>query len=292
MASPPPLRTVTEIVTQALKHVGRTSPTNDEISAGASSLLRQVKKDITSRGLVFPELLTHYVWGTQAGLASYALPTDIDKFQKATVLDASTFPGYLGTAQSGTAGTIRVETTLDEPTISQLQGKYVGIYEGMGFNQIRQVINWNNTTKDLSVSPDWMMDPDSTSKYLIAAGHWPLDEQIYQEDFTRLRLPYTLGRPCICYQDGFNLVLHHVPDKVYLIWITYYAHLDKIDETSTMFRTILTNHENVFVQGIAVKGGQRWDEDRYEREYGIYQDMLGELGGNKTRIRHMKFLNV
>ena len=288
----PTLRTVTEVVTQALKHAGRTSPTTDEISAGSTHLLRQVIKDITSRGLVFPELLSHYVLGTTAGLSSYALPADIDKFQKAQVLDASTFEGYTGTAQSGTASTIRVAATLNEPTITQLRGKYIGIYEGTGINQIRQGVNWNNSTKDFSISPDWTTNPDSSSKYLIGAIHKPLDQKIYESDFLRIQSPFLLGPPTHCFLDSLNLQVYPTPDKVYLLWLTYYAHPDRIDTTSTVFRTILTIHENVFVQGIAVKGGQRWDEDRYEREYGIYQDLLGELGGNKTRIKHMRMFNA
>jgi len=65
-----------------------------------------------------------------------------------------------------------------------------------------------------------------------------------------------------------------------------------LDETDTIFVNLLRELRSVWIQGIAVKTMQRYDEDRYQLELGVYQQMLTYLTVQTTLVSQMQFRDI
>ena len=115
----------------------------------------------------------------------------------------------VGFAQSGTSTTIRLRTGTtatanDAGGFKGLIGKSVTIRAGTGAGQCRRVINYDETTKDATVTPDWDVAPDATSSYIfpqITKGGLTCIEEVV--DGTTLRLTDLLP-------DGYRIANEEV----------------------------------------------------------------------------------
>jgi hypothetical protein len=120
-----------------------------------------------------------------------ARPADRDSVDKRMVNDVINGTGKIidcvdsspiyfptGIAQSGTQNTITLAN--DASTYNdKYNGREIEITAGTGSGQIRQITDYDGSTKVATVSPDWDIIPDNTSQYRVIndcsnnAGGWP-----------------------------------------------------------------------------------------------------------------------
>ncbi len=73
------------------------------------------------------------------------------------------------TAQGGTANDITLDSSASA-TDGYYNGQVIRLTSGTGSGQIRQIIDYNGTTKKAVVSSAWGTNPDATSQFKISTG--------------------------------------------------------------------------------------------------------------------------
>jgi hypothetical protein len=282
--------TVTTIVTEGLKRGGRVNPSSTQITEATEHALREVKSDIMRVAATHPYLQLTATSNTFVGEQRYSLPTDCNVFVSLTLLDGP--DDFRGTAQAGsTSSTIVLDS--DFPAADdEIIGRYILITAGTGVGQYRQTRDYVQSTKVATISPVWTTTPDTTSEFLaVTANHylWPKD---MAKDFDLIENNTDRGRPRMAsiFADEFNLF--YVPDKVYGLLFKYYADLDQLNDTGDVFVNLLREWRSVWIQGIAVKTMQRYDEDRYFQELAVYQAMLDQLANQSCTIGQVTFRDL
>lgn len=76
-----------------------------------------------------------------------------------------------GTAQAGGGATITLDAGAS-PTDQAYLGMIIRITAGTGNGQIRQIIDYNGTTKVATVNQPWATVPDATSQFRLAKGFY------------------------------------------------------------------------------------------------------------------------
>lgn len=280
---------VTSIVTEGLKRGGRVNPSSTQITEATEHALREVKSDIMRVAPSHPYLQLTGTSCTYVGEQRYSLPDDCNEFVSLVLLDGP--DDFRGTAQAGGASTITLDA--DFPSADdEIIGRYVLITDGTGVGQYRQIRDYVQSTKVATISPVWTTTPDNTSVFLVVTTNhylWPRD---MAKDFDLIANNSDRGRPFVAstFADEFNL--YYVPDKVYGLLFKYYADLDQLNDTGDVFVNLLREWRSIWIQGIAVKTDQRYDEDRYQTEYGIYQAMLAELANQSCNIGQVTFRDL
>jgi hypothetical protein len=274
--------TPTSLVTQALKRAGRTTPSSTQIQEALDHQLQEVKADLMLVASTHPNLLATATTVTTRGQQRYAVPPDHNEQQSITLLDG---PDSLrGTCQGGSTTTVIFAATLDV-TEDSIVGKYVLITSGSGIEQYREIIAYVPSTKTATIDLDWLIIPTVGTTYLIATQYtqlWPSD---IATEFDRLDAPTTIGTPVLASLSGQEFLLYPVPDKsTYGLINRYWVDLSSLDESSTLFTQLLTEWRSLWIQGIAVKSMQRFDEDRYQKELQVYNYMLDALGSQTSRV--------
>jgi hypothetical protein len=84
--------------------------------------------------------------------------------------DPHNYPVHAGTAQSGTASSIRLAAGTNATVHTISAGYQIYLNAGTGSGQLREILSWSEATKDLGVTPDWTVTPNSTSQYRVSNG--------------------------------------------------------------------------------------------------------------------------
>jgi hypothetical protein len=263
---------ITTLVTEALKGSGRIAPTATMISDATTLQFRMVKNDLAAVSGRHHTLLTNSVTVTTDGVSRYTWPTAARELESVQLLDGPT--DWTGTAQAGATTSITLANTLNITDSADVRGKFLVLTGGTGAQQIRQVISWDNSTKVAGVSSAWDTTPDATTTYLIATDHrrlWHIDHATV---WVTNPVPGTRGKSYNASPVGRELWLEYAADKAYVLWWTYWAHLDRLDNAGSVLLSHIREHYNVWHQGMITKLNQRYDEDRYPAELSVYQAML------------------
>jgi hypothetical protein len=282
--------TVTQIVTEGLKRGGRVTPSATDITNATDNQLREVKADIM---LVCPTLAALQKTTTAAtfvGEQHTAFPADANIPVSLLLLDGP--DEYRGTATAGSGSSISFALTFPVVASTELNGLYILITSGMGIGQYREIRSYVPGTVTATVSPTWTTNPDNTSVYLVVTRTNYLWDASLPTDIDREPFSLTLGRPITAARFAEEFTLYYVPDKVYGLLFRYYIDIDQLDETDTIFVNLLRELRSVWIQGIAVKTMQRYDEDRYQLELGVYQQMLTYLTVQTTLVSQMQFRDI
>lgn len=288
--------TIASIVTEALKRAGRTTPSATQISDATTHQFREVKAEINTVTGLLPELLTVKVVRMTAGGSVYDWPVDAQDIQSLQVVDYIGSDGYTGTI-AGTAGAYQVTLSPSlNITLEEIKGRYLYIVAGTGVGSYGQVINWDNSTKAavIETTLGWQgaAAPVTNDTYVLENNRQYVWQQDKNTDFNRLVTPQTPSIPRYVSMRARQAHFYECPLQQYpLIW-TYWANLDYLDDTGTVFTRHLRTYRHLWVQGIAVKCMQRYDEDRYMSELKLYQDMLLSYGSHSSQVRQMNFFNV
>lgn len=280
---------IADLVTEALKRAGRTTPTAAQITSATSYCYREVKADLAMRGGRHPVLVTDSISVTTDGLQRYSWPTAARELMSVQFLDGP--DDWRGTAQSASSTTLVLAASLSIADSNDIKGKYLCTTGGTGANQIRQVTGWNNTTKTATVST-WTTTPDSTTTYLIATDHrllWHMDKA---SKWNTIPNPGLRGRSYAAATFGRDLVLEHTADKVYVLWWNYWSHLDRMDNAGSVVLGHIREYLSLWVQGIATKVMQRYDEDRYQSELQVYLAMLQSYEQEGSTVSAIQFHDV
>ena len=277
--------TVASIVTEALKRAGRTSPTATQITDATAHQFREVKADISTVSGYHPSLLTQSMSAGLLGASMYAWPTDAQDIAEIQLIGYPEEGNYRSTCTAGSTTTVTLSAGLDIE-LRAIQGRYIFMTSGTSLGSFGQVVSWDNTTKVAVIDTAWRgagTTPVSGDTYVLESvrynAYWH-SRFAANVDAT----PYTLGTPSYAHLLGRNAVFSPVFNLQYVVLWTYWAHLDFIDEAGAVFLRHLRENRSLWLQGIAVKCDQRYDEDRYTTEFKVYDAMLQAYGGTACRV--------
>lgn len=220
---------------------------------------------------------------TVKGQQRYGLPNEANVPVSLTLLLGPTNWRDTVTAASSSSVTLSADINEDE---ENLIGKYMIITGGTGAGQYRGCIGWNNTTKVWLVDGTWTTNPDVTSTIQIineTRGLWqPADTPTTLD---RMQAPFSKGTPHTSFLYGDEYILYPIPDLSYYgLMYRYYVDLDRLDDAEDLFINLLREWRSLWIQGIAVKSMQRYDEDRYMSELSVYKAMLDLLTNQCARV--------
>lgn len=287
----PSAPTVSAIVSEALKRGGRISPSATQISDATEHQFREVKADITQRSARHSSLETQYVTATVDGQSRYTWPTDADDIQSLTLVYAPTDDYWQGVATAGGATTITLSASFSQDPTT-VRGRFAYLLGGTGVNQFAQVIGYNNTTKVATVDRTWTTNPAAGTTYHLGVDHRKLYTFDKPWGYDVLHAPFSRGTPFRAAPVGREMWLDFATDRIYALCWGYWANLDLIDEAGAVFIRHLRIHRSLWIQGIAVKTMQRYDEDRYQLELQVYQNMLEAYAGYSAGIGQVNFTDV
>ena len=297
--------TTTTIVTEALRRGGRVNPTSAEITSAIDNQLQEVKSDIRRFAGRHPDLLATSVTTVRRGVSIYAWPTDARSIRTITLLNAETDDDWRGTAQTATASTITLTATFDQDPLDVI-GRWIVTLSGTGAEQYRQINAYDNATKvaTIGVDGDWDTTPDSTTIYMIVNDHhqlWQIDKPT---EWDRIRTPWSRSTPSRAAIVGLEINLNFSPDigetnnlsdndpfPFAILW-DYWFDIDRLDENLPPFIRLLREWRSLWIQGIAVKTMQRFDDDRYVTELGVYQVMLDGLAAYSSDVVQVRYSNL
>ena len=303
-ASVPGDPTTTTIVTEALRRGGRVNPTSAEITSAIDNQLQEVKSDIRRFAGLHPDLLATTVTTMTRGVSIYTWPTDAHKIRTVSLLNSPTDGFWRSTAQAGAAASITLSASFDEDE-GDVVGKWIVTTGGVGPNQYRQISVYNNGTKVATISADgnWDTTPDNTTTYMLIDDHkqlWQIDKPT---EWDRKRTPWSRGTPTQAAMVGLELNLNLSPDigdtdlaspdtlPFVILW-DYWFDIDRLDETAAPFVRMLREWRSLWIQGVAVKTMQRYDDDRYQLELQVYQVMLDGLAAKSSDVAQVRYQNL
>ena len=269
-----------KIAEEGLKKVGISSPTPDQLNNAEQTLLREVLADIvTSPGRSFNNRLKSLESvSTQInteGQSKYSVPTDFDEEISVTLLDGT----HTGTATAGAATSITLAAD-EDASVEDVEGNYILITSGTGLTQLRQVTDYNSTTKVATVDT-WTTNPDNTSVYLIVDTTVDLTDNAIEE-FSGIGTNFTKTRPSSynkVIEAGTEYFILDAPcDKsTYGIMTRYYADISKVDEDSDTMTNIYRKWYITLVYGVAAKVAEDEDDSKFQIFEAKYQDMKANL---------------
>lgn len=278
--------TVDEIVTEGLKRGGRVSPSATDIANAKSHQLQEVKADITLAAGRSPSLVATELRAIVKGASRHSWPVSADQIKSLQLVATTTTGGWNSTAQAGGAASITLVASFDQQSDNVI-GRYIFITAGTGSGQFQQIISYDNTTKIAGVDASWTTTPNATSAYFIETYRYNLWNIDRVQDWNHIQTPYVMGIPTSAAMDGRTILFDYAPDTSYVLLIHYWFALDQVDEADSLFIKHLRRYRSLWIQGVAVKTMQRYDEDRYSQELVVYNSMLSALAGVSSEIYHM-----
>jgi len=148
-----------------------------------------------------------------------------------------------GTPTAVSNGTITLNT-FSPSADDQLNGLFISIISGTGNRQVRRIVDYNGTTKVVTLEADWTTNPDTSSGYWIFSGGLTVND-IYDEAESGHNVGGSYGK-------GFRQVKEGT--------ISAESTINDAGATTTVFITALTeatdNHyidvSIVFIDGVLV----------------------------------------
>lgn len=218
-------------------------------------------------------LETEAVVLTTIGQSTVTLPTDFDSEIRVYLYDAE--DGYRGTAQAGGASTMTLASSFSS-TAEQLHGFYLFTLSGTGSGQVRQIVDYDDSTKIATVHSAWTVAPDNTTTYLVSTAEYRLDRMDY------LRIVRTRNRPSAYGRTGSGMQVTPAPDKIYPIILVYRANMTRLDDAGSVFVKHMRERRSLWVQGIKTKTMLRYDDDRYMAEKSIWDQALMQYAAENS----------
>ena len=141
--------TIANLVTEALKNAGRTSPSAQQITDATNYQFRRVKSDIALKSGRHEWLRHNSMTTVIAGRQRYDRPTDAFSVNSVVLLDGP--DSWKGTLTNVSGADVTLAATVDESEAT-LKGKYFCTTGGAGADQHEQILAWDNTTKIATLS--------------------------------------------------------------------------------------------------------------------------------------------
>ena len=162
--------------------------------------------------------------------------------------------GVSGAAQAGSSSTVTLAAD-DNSSLGGIQGKDILITSGTGQGSLSQITGFDESTKIVTVTPNFTTSPGASSGYLIIDNEYPVEQRpVFEFDTGRTAI---LSRPEKFYpmgdEDYGEFILNCPPDKNYGARLRYYASLQRLDLDSTLMSTLYARWRSILTDGIYVK---------------------------------------
>jgi hypothetical protein len=282
---------VTSICTEALKRGGRTTPTTDQINSAIEHQFREVKSDITQRSARHSSLEAQSCLRTAAGQSRYTWPTDADEIRSLQLVTGPLEGAWQGALTAASSGSVTLSASFNQ-SVADARGKFIYLLNGTGSTQFAQIVDYNNTTKIATLDRSWTTTPIAGTYYMIGLQHYKLHSFDKPWGYDVLQAPYGVATPRRAAPVGREMWLDQPADGIYALWWDYWANLDRLDEAGTVFIRHLREHRSLWIQGVAVKTMQRYDEDRYQSELQVYLNMLDAYAGYSAGIGQVNYTDL
>ena len=286
--------TVSSIIKDALRHVLTATPTTGQETELTDNGFQTVKTEIWYACTTDALLSTAAAIALAQGNGQVTLPADFDHVLHA---DIYTCPDSLYfTATAGAAGTITAPSTFSGD-VSSFRGVYLFTVGGTGSGQYRQITNYNDTTKVLTITPNWTVTPSATTIAFVGTqqnrleehdpGHWSVTSVSNTgQRPVRYRLmgttPLSSGFPVMEIFPAPGL-------PQYAMLLQYGPNLTRLDESGTIFVKHLRERRALWIQGLIAQAARRYDEARYPVEFQRYQAILHQHQGHNTVYRQAAY---
>jgi hypothetical protein len=141
-----------------------------------------------------------------------------------------------GTATSATASTLIDTSELKQPD-DYWNGGTIEILSGTGVNQIRDITDFVQADSEITVSPDWVTTPDTTSVYRVVKSYSRAIEQSFVKLCTMI---YNKGK-------RHALILESSQLKVPMIYLTiHFIALDLMDDDNDKWTRVADRYWSLF----------------------------------------------
>ena len=275
----PTAPTATTIVTEAYYKVGMANPSGAQITRAETYFLEEVKDDIWRRppaGSHLKTLQNQAVQITEIGISKYSFETDHDQVMSISFLDGT----HTGTAQAGANTTITLAAS-EDATAEEVEGNYILITGATAKEELRQVTDYNITTKVATVSTAWGTNPDVTSTYRVVDAVTEIDE-VSLDTLGPLGNSFALGDPTyyskVTEADSEYFLFDAPPDaSTYGILIRYYSNIHLLDLTSNQVARVYLNWRDCLVYGVAAKIAEDEDDTKYDKFKAEYEARVADL---------------
>jgi hypothetical protein len=271
--------TVDSIVTDALRHAGIFNPSVVQIIEMTNGGFQTVKTDIWAACTNDELLKTVTMIVLSQGNGQVDTPSDFSSAVRLDVYSATDAMSF--TATAGAASSITAPSTFSAE-VSSIRGLYVFTVSGTGSGQYRQITNYDDTTKVLSIAPAWSVNPASGTVAFV--GHLRKQLTQWQQEGTGY-LPSSpnQGHPSRYHVVGSSplntdipaIEVFPVPDTAnYALLLTYIPNLTRLDEAGTIFVKHLRERRSLWINGLIDQACRRYDEARYPAGYQTWQVTL------------------
>jgi len=270
--------TATTIVTEAFNSAGESSPSSAQLTRATGQWLQEVLNDIWLEGVAtgntrLKTLQETLIDVSTENIRTYALAETMDEELEVEVLDGSRYD----TAQAGASTTITLASG-DTGTVSTTEGKWILITSGTGVGELKQITDYNATTKVATVESAWTATPTASSTYLVVDNEYPLEEIDLTEMSTSSPVP---GRPTAFAKYNRQLIFDRPWDRAtYGIRARFFLNIHQIDLTegsTTRITRIYRNWQDVLKQGVLWKALRDEDDQRYQTEYQLFKSKTRAL---------------
>lgn len=281
--------TLNAIVGEALKRGGIVSPTSSQLADAITHQLQEVKTDIALLAGNHPLLRTTAVRVCTVGRSRYPQPADANTLESIQLWDAA--DARRGTAGGGTAMTITLAPGFDPGSIDP-RGRFIVLTGGTGAEQYRQITAYAPTTRTATVDQAWTTIPDTTTTYAVIDTVQRLYESSSPVEWDYLAAPFSLAMPRRAAVVSEEIWLDTAPDRPYLLFITYWVDLDRLDESGALFIKLLREWRSIWIEGIAAKVMDRYDDDRAPAQLAKYNALLANLAAKSSRVGQVTMTDV
>lgn len=271
--------TVTTIVTDALKHAGIYNPLTAQVTEMTSGGLQTVKSELWAVSTRDRLLETAVMVILPQGSGQIDTPADFDHELTLDVYSCAANMAF--TATAGAASTITAASTFNAD-ISSIRGLYLFLTSGTGLGQYRQITGYDDTTKVVTVTPAWTVNPAAATTAFV--GH--LKRRLKQDDpggrSSTMQYPnqgypqrYRIVGITSLNTDTPAIEISPVPETAnYALVLTYGPNITRLDEAGALFVKHLRERRTFWIQGLVTQAMRRYDEARYPAEEGKWQLML------------------
>lgn len=270
--------TAADLAEEAWAAAGESDPTDEQLDRATGEWMQEVFNDIWLEGVATGNTRLKILQETLIdvsvkGTRTWDLNEDMDEELEIEVLNGSRY----STAQAGGSTSITLAAA-DTGTESGTVGRWILITSGTGVNEIKQVTDFNSTTKVATVDSAWSGTPTSSSTYLVVDQEIQLDEIDLSEMGTA---SMSIGRPTAFAKYNRQVLFDRPWDRsTYGIRLRYFMNIHSVDLTDgagTRIRRIYTNWRDVLIQGLLWKALRSEDDQRYQAEYTIFKSKTAAL---------------
>lgn len=268
----------TLLVTEALYKAGISSPTTAEVSRASDCWLPEILNDIWTKSATNGNTRLKTLEETLVDVSTdrvrtYDLLSAMDEELQVEILDGTRY----ATAQGGGASSITLAAA-DAGTVADTEGKEILITSGDGVDEIKQIIDFDATTKVATVNSAWTTQPTSGSAYLVVDTSPILDEVDISELSTTALAP---GKPTAFAKYDRQLIFDRPFDRAtYGIRLRYFMNIHSVDTSggaTSRWGRIIINWKNALTQGVFYKALEDNDDPRAPQAKADYEAMVTML---------------